>query len=65
MTERQDLVVKYYTDKINKGSHDADLYNKRANLLAQTGGFSKALQDYTEAIRINPDNARYYRNRGN
>ena len=38
-------------------------YNNRGNTYDSMGDYEKAIEDYTQAIQINPGEALYYQNR--
>jgi tetratricopeptide (TPR) repeat protein len=44
---------------------NAAAFNNRANALPRRRQYDRALQDYEEALRLDPNNALYFRNRGN
>ncbi len=45
-------------------SEEAEKLKNTANQLFQEGKYEKAIQVYDEAIKLNPNNAIYYSNRG-
>ena len=49
---------------IKKNTQNGAAYYNRAGLYVTIGDLNRALEDYTEAIRINPKNAEAYYNRG-
>ena len=44
---------------------NAAAFNNRANALLRRRQYDHALQDYEEALRLDANNALYFRNRGN
>ena len=50
---------------IPENSHRAELYCQRASIYSDISNYQLAVDDYTEAIRINPEDAYAYYNRGN
>ncbi|MDR2095351.1 MAG: tetratricopeptide repeat protein [Treponema sp.] len=44
--------------------NDSDAYISRGNALQEKGDINGAIADYNEAIRLNPNDARFYSNRG-
>jgi len=65
-----DLRLKYYGNalkkwKLSDGSDRKTIvYGERANLYFQKGGYEAAISDYSEALKINPNDTGSYYNRG-
>lgn len=62
------LAIEYYTKLINSGETGGDnlavIYSNRATLYAITGQSDKALEDFSQSLRLNPEDAVTYINRG-
>lgn len=48
--------IEQLTDQIGSNTNDADLYLQRGKLYHQCGTFDKALNDFMQALRIDPEN---------
>ncbi len=63
-----DLAIQHYTNAINSGELSDDvlgtaLYD-RGVAYWEKRLYDEAIRDYSEAIRLNPDSASYFKNRG-
>lgn len=56
----QEEAAETYTRLINAGENTAELYMKRGFLYDQTGEYSKALEDYQNAVKAEPYNRNVY-----
>ena len=63
------LAIDYYTRCITWGGQTreslAGTYNNRGVAYADKGEYDRAIQDYDEALRLDPSQAVAYNNRGN
>lgn len=58
-------VIADFSDVVQMGMENADLiFNRRGMAFADLGQFDRAVIDYSEAMRTNPDYTFAYRNRG-
>jgi Lipoprotein NlpI, contains TPR repeats len=58
-------VVDLLTDEVLEQHKNALLYNKRGMALDDLKEYDRAIEDYTKAIELNPDDADVYYRRGN
>ena len=54
----------FTSQAIQRDSNNHNYYEKRGNAYLVEKKWQKAIEDYTQAIRINPNNVIAYRNRG-
>ncbi len=63
-----DLAIHYCSKAIESGELSnenlAETFNNRGRLYDDTGDYGRAISDYDEAIRLEPDNAHAFNNRG-
>lgn len=48
--------IEQLTDQIGSNTNDADLYLQRGKLYHQCGTFDKALNDFMQVLRLDPEN---------
>lgn len=56
--------IEHYSEAINKGKIDANIYNNLANVKTKVNDYPGAIEDYSKAIDINDEFAEAYSNRG-
>jgi tetratricopeptide (TPR) repeat protein len=61
---RVDAATEFFTSRIRAKPRDAFSYFMRAWIWQDKKEYDKAIADYTEAIRLDPNDARAFRNRG-
>ena len=63
-----EIAIDYYTKIINSGEVGGDnlavIYSNRASIYSVSGQSDKALADFSEALRLSPEDAVTYANRG-
>ena len=63
-SENYDLAIKYFDKSIELYQYD-HAYEGRGYAKENLGRYQEAIQDYTQAIRLNPEDAGIHYNRGN
>ena len=62
MTQLREIIFKTTSVSVSR-LHLAEFYNNRGTEKADNGEFQRALEDFSKAISLNPDEPKFYFNR--
>ncbi len=63
-TESPEALLERYTARLKDDANDAEAYHHRAHALADLNRFAEAIDDFTRAIRLRPDDVHFRAFRG-